>query len=97
IEKYLRIFGFGDKTGIELASESVGIIPDPEWKKENFNGEDWRLGDTYNTAIGQYGLQITPLQAVRGVAAIANDGNVLSPTIIRTDMTAKTIYKPTNL
>ncbi len=89
IEKYLRLFGFGNKTGIELSNEGVGIIPDPEWKKVNFNGEDWRVGDTYNTAIGQYGLQITPLQAVRGIAAIANGGNILTPTILKSDSTSK--------
>lgn len=97
IEKYLRDFGFGDKTGIELPGEGVGVIPDPQWKQNTFNGEDWRLGDTYNTAIGQYGLQITPLQAVRAVATIANDGEVLSPTILKADDTQKTIYRPTGL
>lgn len=89
IEKYLRLFGFGSKSDIDMSGESLGIIPDPVWKKINFNNEDWRLGDTYNTAIGQYGLQITPLQAVRGIAAIANDGDVLTPTIIKTGSISK--------
>lgn len=97
IEKYLRIFGFGSKTGIELSGEKLGIIPNPEWKAENFNNEPWRVGDTYNTSIGQYGLQITPLQAVRAVATIANDGESLLPTIVKVDSNKKTIYEQTNL
>jgi penicillin-binding protein 2 len=81
IEKYSRLFGLGEATGLFIAPEDVGTIPNPEWKQRIFN-DDWRLGDTYNTAIGQYGFQVTPLQIARAVAAIANDGTVLVPTII---------------
>lgn len=84
INSYVKAFGIGDKTGINL-SESSGVIPSPEWKKENFNGEIWRLGDTYNTSIGQYGFQVTPIQMVRGIAGIANDGNLVTPTILKED------------
>ncbi len=81
IEKYSRLFGFGEKTGIELNAEEEGVIPDPEWKAKNFDNEPWRLGDTYHTAIGQYGYLVTPLQVARAVAAIANDGLILNPTL----------------
>lgn len=84
INSYVKAFGIGDKTGINFF-ESSGIIPSPEWKKENFNGEVWRLGDTYNTSIGQYGFQVTPIQMVRGIAGIANDGNLVTPTILKGD------------
>jgi penicillin-binding protein 2 len=97
IGKYLRDFGFGAKTGIELSGEKIGTIPSPEWKATNFNGEPWRIGDTYNTAIGQYGVQITPLQAVRAVATIANNGESLVPTILKVDPNQKTVYQQTNL
>ncbi len=80
IEKYTRMFGFGTTTGVEFPGEKKGTIPDPEWKKIAFKGEDWRIGDTYNTAIGQYGFQVSPLQVVRGVGAIANEGTLLVPT-----------------
>ncbi|MEI6842964.1 MAG: penicillin-binding transpeptidase domain-containing protein [bacterium] len=83
IEKYVRMFGFGSTTTIAFPGEKAGTIPDPEWKKKNFNGEPWRVGDTYNTAIGQYGFQVTPLQVVRGVSAIANEGTLLVPTFIK--------------
>ncbi|PIT91087.1 hypothetical protein COU17_02245 [Candidatus Kaiserbacteria bacterium CG10_big_fil_rev_8_21_14_0_10_49_17] len=82
IEKYARLFGFGEKTGIPLSGEEAGTIPNPEWKRKNFEDGEWRLGDTYNTVIGQYGFQVTPLQLTRGIAAIANGGRLLDPTLI---------------
>jgi len=82
IEKYVRWFGFGRLTGIELANEKAGVVPSPEWKAAVFGGEDWRLGDTYHTVIGQYGFQVTPLQLVRAMAAIANGGRLVRPTIL---------------
>ncbi len=83
IEKYVRMFGLGSTTGINFPGEKNGTIPDPEWKAKNFNGEPWRVGDTYNTAIGQYGFQVSPLQVVRSVAAIANEGTILVPSLIK--------------
>jgi penicillin-binding protein 2 len=85
IEKYLRLFGFGSKTGIDFTTDLEGVIPNPEWKKTVFNGDSWRVGDTYNTSIGQYGVQITPIQALKAVSLIANGGNVITPRIIKTN------------
>ncbi len=79
LEEYARLFGLGEATGIDLPGEIPGVIPNPAWKEENFPGDPWRIGDTYNTAIGQYGFQITPVQLVRSVSAIANDGKVITP------------------
>ena len=87
IDKYLRMFGFGTTTmdGTEsVLYDKSGTIPTPEWKKATFN-ESWYLGDTYHTAIGQYGVQVTPMQIIRGVAAVANYGTILTPTIIKGD------------
>lgn len=81
IDEYARKFGFGAISGFLLDGEAEGTIPTPEWKKEIFD-DDWRLGDTYNTAIGQYGFQVTPLQAVRYAAAIANGGKLLDAQLI---------------
>ncbi|MEK7180302.1 MAG: penicillin-binding transpeptidase domain-containing protein [Patescibacteria group bacterium] len=82
IDKYMRSFGFGAETGIILSQEEKGVIPTPEWKKETFDGEEWRIGDTYNTSIGQYGYQVTPLQMARGVASVANGGILLRPQLL---------------
>jgi penicillin-binding protein 2 len=82
IEKYMRLFGFGSKTGIDVEGEAVGTIPTPEWKKQNFSGADWLLGDTYHTAIGQYGFQVSPLQSAHAVAAIASGGTLVTPHVV---------------
>ncbi|HRZ30297.1 MAG TPA: penicillin-binding transpeptidase domain-containing protein [Candidatus Paceibacterota bacterium] len=83
IGEYAKIFGLDSKTDIDLFGEAEGSIPSPEWKAENFDGEPWRLGDTYHTSIGQYGVQITPLELVRAYTAIANSGKMIKPTILK--------------
>lgn len=79
---WYRAFGFESATDIELDGEATGFVPTPSWKEETY-GEPWRLGNTYHTGIGQYAMQITPLEAVRAVAAIANGGKLLKPTILK--------------
>jgi penicillin-binding protein 2 len=87
IDKYLLMFGLGVATGVDLPNEKGGVIPDPTWKLKNFNGDPWRIGDTYNTAIGQYGVQVTPIEMVRAVAGIATGGVLVSPHIQKNDPT----------
>lgn len=82
LEKYSRLFGIGTTTGIELSSEGVGNIPSPSWKKIVFD-EEWTLGNTYHSAIGQYGFQVTPIQMARAISAIANGGKLVKPTILK--------------
>jgi len=82
IDNYARMFGIGSTTGIALQGEAAGIIPTPEWKAKVFPNDPWRIGDTYNSSIGQYGFQITALQALRFTAAIANGGKLLTPTLV---------------
>ncbi len=82
IDKYVRMFGFGSSTSGGFFKGNAGTIPTPEWKKQNFNGEDWRIGDTYHTSIGQYGFQVSPIQVVRAVASIANGGKLLEPSVL---------------
>ena len=83
LDEYARRFGLGTPTGVALLGEVEGVIPTPEWKEEVFGaGDPWRIGNTYHTAIGQYGFQITPLQATRFTAAVANGGKLLKPQLI---------------
>ncbi|HEY5383167.1 MAG TPA: penicillin-binding transpeptidase domain-containing protein [Candidatus Paceibacterota bacterium] len=82
IDKYLTLFGFGSPAGLAGFTQPTGTISSIAWKAANFPGDPWRLGDTYHTAIGQYGTQITSLQAVREAAALANGGTLLTPTLI---------------
>ncbi len=82
IDEYLKAFGLGELMSESFAQGKAGTVPTPEWKKATFD-EDWYLGNTYHTAIGQYGFQTTPVQIVRAIAAIANSGTLLVPTIIK--------------
>jgi penicillin-binding protein 2 len=90
IEKYMRMFGFGTTTGVDIVGESAGVVPNPAWKEKNFDGAPWLLGNTYHTSIGQYGFQVTPLQAVRAVASIANEGTLVTPHLIEDILATKT-------
>jgi penicillin-binding protein 2 len=77
------MFGFGQDPGLAGFTDAVGNVPSPAWKATTFPSDPtWYLGDTYHTAIGQYGVQITPLQAVREAAAIANGGILLTPQLL---------------
>lgn len=78
IDRYMRLFGFGEAPGTPLSGSQAGTVPNPAWKEEVFE-DDWRLGDTYFTAIGQFGVQVTPLQMLRAFGAIANGGTMLTP------------------
>ncbi len=75
-------FSFGEKTEIQYFIEKEGIVPSREWKKDRF-GTNWTIGNTYHTAIGQFGFLITPMQAIVAVSAIANNGKILRPQIIK--------------
>ncbi|MBI3305681.1 hypothetical protein HYZ82_00935 [Candidatus Nomurabacteria bacterium] len=86
IERYARLFGIGAETGVDLPDEKGGTIPSPEWKIKNFRGDPWRIGDTYNTAIGQYGFQVTPMEMTRAVSAIANRGKLVTPHFLLGDI-----------
>lgn len=83
LDMYFQKFGFGKTTGSIFGDEVSGTIPTPEWKAEVFDNDPWRLGDTYITAIGQYGMQVTPLQVVRAFAALANGGTLLTPHVLK--------------
>lgn len=78
MHRYMDMFGFGAPTGIVLSGEQAGVVPNPEWKQEVFE-DDWRLGDTYNTSIGQFGTLVTPLQMLRAYGALANGGRLFVP------------------
>lgn len=81
IGKYAKKFGFGSTLGVDLIGEKTGFIPSKEWKQEIF-GENWYVGDTYNVAIGQGDVLVTPLQIAAYTAAIANGGTLWQPEIV---------------
>jgi len=75
MKKYLEKFGFNKAIGIDIGGESEGNIPDPEWKERVLN-EPWYLGNTYNMAIGQGDLLVTPIQMANALQSIANGGTM---------------------
>ncbi|UCG85978.1 MAG: transpeptidase family protein [Gemmatimonadota bacterium] len=86
-EQYLmlRDFGLGSRTGIEFPSEAEGRLARPHtWS--GISGESMALG---------YELSVTPLQLAQAYAAIANDGVMMRPTLVRTIVTAEgeTVYR----
>ena len=82
IYEYASSFGLGKETGFKLVNERKGIIPNTKWKKEK-KKEPWYLGETFNTAIGQGYLAVTPIQIAVMISAIANGGNIYQPTLIK--------------
>ncbi|OGI83389.1 hypothetical protein A2997_01540 [Candidatus Nomurabacteria bacterium RIFCSPLOWO2_01_FULL_36_10b] len=95
LNKYVELFEIGSSTKSIFPHEADGTIPSPKWKKKVFN-EPWRLGDTYITAIGQFGFQVTPIQMVRATSAIANGGILLIPHIIAGETTVSQIISGIN-
>jgi len=80
--RYATAFGIGSSLGIELPFENRGFMPQPDWKRRT-QGENWSTGDTYNAAFGQGYVNVTPLQLISSVAAIANGGTLYQPTVVR--------------
>ncbi len=85
IEKYMNLFGFGEKVKDSFFTGAEGVVPNPTWKEKNFDGEAWNLGNTYHTSIGQYGFQVSPIQIVRGLTAIVTNGVLRDPSIIKNE------------
>jgi penicillin-binding protein 2 len=91
ITDYLRLFGLGQPSGLDLPNEASGFLPSMEWK-EKVKKEKWYIGDTYHLSIGQGDLLVTPLQVANYTAAIANGGTLYKPHLIKsmTDVDGKT-------
>ncbi|GBE31123.1 stage V sporulation protein D [bacterium BMS3Bbin05] len=82
IAKYARKFGLGMPTGVKLVHEKTGFIPTTGWKRRVYN-KPWYIGDTYHAAIGQGYVLVTPFQQALMISAIANNGTVYKPTLIK--------------
>ncbi|MDO4698413.1 MAG: penicillin-binding protein 2 [Pasteurellaceae bacterium] len=75
---WMKRFGFGMKTGIDLAEESSGIMPSREWKQIRHK-KPWIPGDTVSVGIGQGYWISTPLQLAKATAVLINNGKVNTP------------------
>lgn len=70
IARYARLFGLGSPTGIDLAHEKSGTIPDSAWKRRRFN-QPWYAGETLSAGIGQGYITVTPLQMANVISMVA--------------------------
>lgn len=90
IAKFMAKFGFGDRTGVDLgrngASESKGILPSQEWKRQRFKKPEqrkWYAGETISIGIGQGYNSYTPIQLAQATAVLANNGVMYRPHLVR--------------
>lgn len=83
IVKYAKLFGLGQKTGIELSGEAAGTIAGADDKSEDGLKSPWYLGDTLSAAIGQSGSSYTPIQLANYIATIANGGKLNKVSLIK--------------
>ncbi|GAG38911.1 unnamed protein product, partial [marine sediment metagenome] len=88
LQDMARTFGFGRRTGIDLPSESPGLLPTVRWKKQAFKDSEfpldrsWKPGDSINLSVGQGNLLVTPLQMAVSYAGVAT-GEVPTPVLGR--------------
>jgi penicillin-binding protein 2 len=91
---WMRKFGLGTKSGVDLIGEANGFVPSKEWK-EKAKGEKWFVGDTYNLSIGQGDLLVTPLQVAVYTSAIANGGVLVQPHVAMKEVAPRTEHLTT--
>ena len=77
---FIKHFGFGEKTGIDISGERSGLLPSSEWKIKN-RKENWYKGESVISAIGQGYNLATPLQMAMSLATIVNGGTLYKPRI----------------
>ncbi|MBL7665745.1 MAG: penicillin-binding protein 2 [Bacteriovoracaceae bacterium] len=82
LAKYTKMFGLGSRSGLGLPREVTGLVPTREWKLKR-NGIEWQAGETLSCAIGQSYILASTLQLAIAYAAIANEGKVFKPKIIK--------------
>lgn len=80
--KWMRLFGFGELTGVDLPGEVRAFVPDEQWKRLT-KAESWTTGDSYNMSIGQGDVLGTPMQVMVSTAAVANGGYVVKPQFVQ--------------
>lgn len=83
LPNYVKRFGFGTAPPFQGIPTSAGLVPDPDWKASQPDRNPWSISDTLNQVIGQGDVNVSPLQVVRGISAIANGGTLYEPMIVK--------------
>jgi penicillin-binding protein 2 len=86
---FVRHFGFGQKSGIDITGEVGGLMPTPEWKKRRFK-QPWYMGETVIVGIGQGYTLTTPMQLAQATAILANKGVAMRPRLVAAIVDPKT-------
>jgi len=85
IAGFMKRFGFGARTGIDLEGELAGVLPSPEWKLARYSRPEqqrWYAGETISIGIGQGYNAYTPLQLAQALATLANSGAMYRPHLV---------------
>lgn len=85
LSAYMKQFGFGMPTGIDIAEETAAIMPSREWKQKRYK-KGWLQGDTISVGIGQGYWTATPLQVAKATSVLVNNGQVKTPHLMKTIM-----------
>jgi penicillin-binding protein 2 len=83
IARYAKSAGLGQRTGVDLPNEAMGIVPSSEWKLRNYH-EKWYVGETVSVGIGQGPVTVTPIQLARMISGIASGGHFVRPHVVDT-------------
>ncbi len=81
ISRYAKMFGFGQKTGIDLPNEETGLMPSAEWVLHTQHHK-WYAGETISVGIGQGAIEATPIQLARYIGGVASDGRMERPRVV---------------
>lgn len=79
---WMRLYGYGERTGVDLPGEVTSFLPDDQWKRITW-AESWTTGDSYNMSIGQGYVEGTPMQVLVSTAAVANGGFIVKPQLVQ--------------
>ena len=93
IARFMGPLGLGSRTGIDIEGESEGVLPSPEWKKRRFKRPEqqkWFAGETISIGIGQGYNAYTPIQLAQATAAVANNGVLFRPHLVKHITDSKT-------
>ncbi|HLX03574.1 MAG TPA: penicillin-binding protein 2 [Trinickia sp.] len=86
IANFMKPWGFGQITGIDIAGEARGILPSTDWKKKAYRKPEqqrWYEGETISLGIGQGYNSFTILQLAHATATLANNGVVMKPHLVK--------------
>ena len=86
LHDFMKPFGFGQITGIDIEGERKGVLPSTDWKRNAYKKREqqrWYAGETISVAVGQGYNAFTLMQLAQATAVLANDGTYMRPHLVR--------------